>query len=111
MATTKNFQHSYYNYVNGIKLKPCYFIKFDLTIKENMNEMILYHKNYLNFNLIEAKLFLKNKTELLYEYCHLYDWVKAIDNFSALLNQRASFKIYCNDELIGEKDHIVVAYA
>ncbi len=115
--------------------KSCYFIEFDLKDKDTKNEIMFYFNRYRNFDsnfeifrytkpfkndsmfgfnfnsLKDIREWLNNNDKIILEYPFLHKWLEAIHHFENELKIKASFKIYCNDELSCDEDRIIVGYA
>lgn len=87
------------------EMPDCYFISFDLTNKDIFNAMILYQKNVCGINLKEAKdMILASGDILVFKYKTFEEWTKANEEFTETFKDNVSWKIYCNDELKGNKE-------
>ena len=89
-----------------------YFIEIDVT-EDNYKEIIFYFKNTLHMRLKEsydlAKLHV-GKT-LKYGFPYMSEWQEKLEEISSAFTRKITFRAYCNDTFVGEKNVLRAGFA
>ncbi len=110
MATKKETPNHYGCMSDGGILKPKYFIKFYLDTagrKYQMNHFLRINKDILEHCLIgfsyDIKSDILDKDEFVFSFLYFDKWIDSISKFSEYFTIKCDFKIWCEDEFVGEK--------